>query len=284
MTDERLSAPERQLSAREALERIDAALAGLLDYDSRLEPLVEAYRKFHRHRLAFDLRTVARRFHSSAAILEVGGAPFVLTGALAKIGYRIRCVDVDPERFAKFIECEGLDIQKIDIERQSLPYSDRGFDLVLFNEVFEHLRVDPIFTLSEVHRVMKPGGTLLLSTPNMRSMRGLWMLLVKHTSSHAGRDLFTEYGYLRQLGHMGHVREYTAREVEGFLERIGFAIHATHFRHSHPPATMSWGTRLKQLAELVACAILPSWKGMMTVVARRPDAPSSTPETRIPHA
>ena len=57
------------------------------------------------------------------------------------------------------------------------PVPDDSYDLVLFNEVFEHLRLDLVFTMTEVRRVLKNDGTLLLSTPNHRSLVGIWTLL-----------------------------------------------------------------------------------------------------------
>lgn len=55
---------------------------------------------------------------------------------------------------------------------ESYPFDDRYFDVVASFEVVEHLR-RPERALAEMYRVLKPGGTLVISTPNSRSMRRL---------------------------------------------------------------------------------------------------------------
>lgn len=48
-----------------------------------------------------------------------------------------------------------------------LPYPDNHFDSVVSFQVIEHIKNDNLF-LSEIHRVLKPGGTALLTTPNIK--------------------------------------------------------------------------------------------------------------------
>lgn len=56
-----------------------------------------------------------------------------------------------------------------------LPFADESFDIITCSEVLEHIR-NPIRALSEMHRVLKPAGLLLLSTPSMLAEKG-WTLL-----------------------------------------------------------------------------------------------------------
>lgn len=117
-----------------------------------------------------------------------------------------------------------------DIETEKLPFHDSQFDVVLFNELFEHLRINPIFTMREVHRILKPGGLLFLSTPNLRSLAGLANFLLKNRCYSCEADPYDEFSKLEGLGHMGHVREYTTREITEFLGRIGFEVREIVFR------------------------------------------------------
>jgi len=57
-----------------------------------------------------------------------------------------------------------------------LPYADNSFDLITCSEVIEHVR-NPGRALAEMRRVLKPTGTLLLSTPSMRAQK-TWSTLL----------------------------------------------------------------------------------------------------------
>jgi predicted SAM-dependent methyltransferase len=98
-------------------------------------------------------------------------------------------------------------------------------------EVFEHLRINPVFTVRELHRVLKRGGQLLLSTPNLFSLAGIWNFLAhQRAMSWSCNDLYDELNLVNEIGFAGHVREYTFREVGQFLLRIGFTSASTEFR------------------------------------------------------
>jgi methyltransferase family protein len=70
-------------------------------------------------------------------------------------------VDQRGEEVARY----GYDL--VDVETTPLPYEDGSFDTVLFCEVLEHLIVDPLFALQEIHRVLAHAGQFLLTTPNV---------------------------------------------------------------------------------------------------------------------
>ena len=56
---------------------------------------------------------------------------------------------------------------------QDIPLADRTFDTVISCETIEHV-VNPVQALRESHRVLRPGGTLLLTTPNYLGPMGLY--------------------------------------------------------------------------------------------------------------
>lgn len=49
---------------------------------------------------------------------------------------------------------------------EKIPFSDNFFDLVIANEIIEHL-INPDIFLEEIRRILKPGGSLILTTPNL---------------------------------------------------------------------------------------------------------------------
>lgn len=229
---------------------LDDAAKRIAPDDPALVEWCTGYLRQHRDRLAADLELVERHVEAGARILECGAVPLMATCALADLGYEVSAVDLAPERFAVAIAHLGLDVRRCDLETEPAPFDDASFDAVLFNEIFEHLRINPIATLREVHRVLAPGGVLLLSTPNLRSFRGLKNLVLHNQGHAASADIYRQYEKLETLGHMGHVREYTSREVASFLTRIGFRVKKVVHRGGY-------GRGLVGLAERLAPALRP---------------------------
>ena len=100
----------------------------------------------------------------------------------------------------------------IDVQKSPLPFADHTFDVVLMLEVVEHLYNDPMYVLSEVNRVLKVGGALILCTPNVNSWQSLLKML---TGEHPYR-----FGYTP--GDFPHVHEFTVSEIREVLKAAGF--------------------------------------------------------------
>ncbi|MFJ8955848.1 methyltransferase domain-containing protein [Streptomyces sp. NPDC102381] len=103
-----------------------------------------------------------------------------------------------------------------------LPFADASADAVLLSEVVEHL-VDPDAALDEIHRVLRPGGHLMLSTPNLAAWYNRALLL-------AGvQPVFSEVSLRAIHGRpgtevVGHLRLYTARALKEFVAASGFEV------------------------------------------------------------
>ena len=183
----------------------------------------------HERRYLADLSMIAR-LAPTGTVLEIGAAPCHMTALLKLHGYRTVGVDIDPDRVGDLIERFGLDVRRCDIERSPLPFADESFACAMLCETFEHLRIDPAFVLSEINRVLEPGGALLLTTPNVYSLPSFGRYLLGRSIA----DPVQEFGKLRGVGHMGHVREYSANEVARFLKVSGFGVQGLDYRsHRH---------------------------------------------------
>jgi glycosyltransferase involved in cell wall biosynthesis/SAM-dependent methyltransferase len=114
------------------------------------------------------------------------------------------------------------DIDHFDAEKDRFPYADEYFSTVICGELIEHLFEDPMHLMGEVNRILKPGGHLVLTTPNVAALRGISAILQGY---HPG--FF--HAYIRPADDSGevdarHNREYTAREIHKLLENAGFAV------------------------------------------------------------
>jgi SAM-dependent methyltransferase len=108
----------------------------------------------------------------------------------------------------------GLDVAVIDSE-DPFPFPDGVFDRVQCIEVIEHL-MNPVATLREIHRVLKSGGELFVSTPNAAWWAHRALMLAGVTSfGHSPR-------YPVEVNM--HIRHFTTKTLRGFLERSGFAV------------------------------------------------------------
>jgi SAM-dependent methyltransferase len=253
--------PERTLAL------LDKVAARVQPDDPALDGWFSTYCREHRARLAADLRIIEGHVESGARVLDYGAIPLVMTAALAALEYEVSGVDIKPERFANAIKSLSLDVIRCDVETEVVPFQAKTFDAVVFNELFEHLRINPVFTLKEVYRVLKPSGLLLLSTPNLRSFRGIRNLLVHNQGHAASGGVYRQYEKLDVLGHMGHVREYTTREVSDFLTHVGFRVDKVIFRGGHGRGAVGIAERL-----------VPSFRPFFTLIATKAQTPSKDEE------
>ncbi|HLH38862.1 MAG TPA: glycosyltransferase [Bryobacteraceae bacterium] len=112
-------------------------------------------------------------------------------------------------------------IDLFDAERDRFPYDDGYFSTVLCCELLEHLAADPMWMMREINRVLKMGGHLVLTTPNIVSLRAIAGILQGFHPM-----LFPAYIRPRESGEVDarHNREYTPREVASLLEISGFEV------------------------------------------------------------
>lgn len=244
-----------------SLQIIESCAKDLLPEDKSLAEWHNSYVSNHKLRIAQDLDIVRDKVPANSNVLEMGSIPLLFTLALSKCSYTVTGCDIAPERYSSTIQSTGLNIAKCDIEKEPLPFPDNSFDAVVFNELFEHLRINPIFTLSEVLRVMKPNGVLMLSSPNLKSLGGIKNYLFKDRAFSCSGNIYAEYMKLKQLGHMGHVREYTRTEVVDFMKNVGFVVTGIIYRGRY-------GTNSAQLL----VRIFPSLRPFISYVATKPVA------------
>jgi glycosyltransferase involved in cell wall biosynthesis/SAM-dependent methyltransferase len=189
----------------------------------------KSYTNTHITRLTKTL-SLTPRGDESKSILEMGAYMQITPALRYELGYGyVRGCYYGPAGQTNHHEIssdEGrpfaCDIDLFDAEKDIFPYADESFDTVLCCELLEHLTADPMHMMSEIHRVLKPGGTLLITTPNAASFRAIHAIV---NGYHPG--FFPAYILPRKPGEEAearHNREYTAREVHMLFWESGFEI------------------------------------------------------------
>ena len=98
-----------------------------------------------------------------ASVLDIGAGPGALSQALLRRGQNVRACDVHPEAFrVSGVQCDAADLA------DRLPYESGSFDAATLVEVLEHLE-HPLRAVQEAVRVVRPGGIVVATTPNMQS-------------------------------------------------------------------------------------------------------------------
>jgi SAM-dependent methyltransferase len=100
-------------------------------------------------------------------------------------------------------EAKGLEVARFDLETGRLPWEDGSVDVVVCNQVLEHLK-NIWLPMTEIHRVLRPGGHAVLSVPNLASLHNRVLLAL-------GRQPTS----VRVLG--PHVRGYAFREFRDLV-------------------------------------------------------------------
>ncbi len=188
-----------------------------------------AYTETHRTRLVRTLELTPRG-DETKAVLEMGAYMQITPALQFELGYgTVRGCYYGPAGRTDHHQIRSADgreftcaVDLFDAEKDVFPYANESFDTVLCCELLEHLTADPMHMMSEIARVLKPGGRLLLTTPNIASYRALHAILNGYHPS-----FFPAYILPRKEGEEAearHNREYTAKEVHLLFWEAGFEV------------------------------------------------------------
>ncbi len=167
------------------------------------------------------------RSSARGRLLDVPTGHGALAVRLKQIGFDVVGCDLYPQIF----DAEGIEITAGDLDA-ALPYDDQSFEYVVCIEGLEHIE-NPSNAIREFSRLLKPGGTLVVSVPNILNIeeRLKWLFTgytshFKPLSNEARLAIARDYGGIEEVAL--HVNPIGYSEVRFLLERSGFELQAVH--------------------------------------------------------
>ncbi len=159
-------------------------------------------------------RRIVELVGSSQKVLDVGAGEGKIALSVMQAGNTVVGVDIAQGNVEKLAK-RGIEAYRVDAEKEKLPFKNGTFDVVVAGEIIEHL-FDPFTFLAECARVMKKGGRIIVTTPNLASLGRRFLLLV---GKNPYIDPWAEPG-----GIGGHVRYYVPETLRELLRRAGFTV------------------------------------------------------------
>lgn len=160
-------------------------------------------------------------------LLDCPAGEGALASRLLPLGFEVFCCDLYPELF----RLDGVDIRKGDLSG-ILPYHAGSFDFLTSLDGLEHIETPPQ-AVREFRRLLKPGGHLVISVPNILNIEERLKLLLYGYTSHfkplstgALAKIHADCAGLDEIAL--HVNPIAYTELRHLLEKNGFAIQGAY--------------------------------------------------------
>jgi 2-polyprenyl-3-methyl-5-hydroxy-6-metoxy-1,4-benzoquinol methylase len=206
---------------------------------------------------------IAKKFaavapRSPCSVLDIGGGQMAV---LARSLWGDHCTAADiGGKHLDYVASVGVRTALWNLCSDQQPFANE-FDFIFFSEVIEHLPIPGHIVLERLRKSLKPGGTLLCTTPNLYRLRNVVYIAT-------GTQMFDHFRMPDEHG-LGHILEYTKPHLEWQLQRAGFCnieVSLQQFHHQPHrliPRLLSWAfypwflvPRFRD--NLVAVALAPS--------------------------
>jgi 2-polyprenyl-3-methyl-5-hydroxy-6-metoxy-1,4-benzoquinol methylase len=143
-------------------------------------------------------------------VLDVGAAHGYLAAVLKQRGFHVTAIEADPVLAREAARhCDQIHVADLDAP---LPRLEGQFDVILYGDVLEHLK-DPLQVFTALNRHLAPGGTVIVSLPNVANIYVRLHLLMGHFD-------YQSRGILDRT----HLHFFTRKSFRNFLVQAGLEI------------------------------------------------------------
>jgi 2-polyprenyl-3-methyl-5-hydroxy-6-metoxy-1,4-benzoquinol methylase len=206
-------------------------ISNFWDYESRFPENYFAYGRGEE-----IVRRLRPYLPSGRSILDYGCGPGYLIEHLLKLDLQVAGTDTSEDSIRKVREKYSAYPGFINaFSREQLAASRQHFDIVIVLEVIEHLYDEALIgLLNNIRQLLKPGGTVIFTTPNEEQLEKHYLLCP------VTNELFHRWQ---------HVRNWSGDELRDYLENNGFAVENTfstnfnlsfHSRGKKHPLSEKW--------------------------------------------
>jgi 2-polyprenyl-3-methyl-5-hydroxy-6-metoxy-1,4-benzoquinol methylase len=199
-------------------------------------------------------------------VLDVGGGQLAVLSAKL---WNDRGVVADlPGPHLSYMAQQGVETIHWNLCKSEPPF-DVKFDFVFFSEVIEHLPIPGYLVLRRLLKVLRPGGVLICTTPNLYRLRNVVYMAL-------GRPIFDYFQYPDEDTALLHVLEYSRDHLDWQFKKAGFTKYHVEYSYMHHLPTNPFFRPLALLG--YPLHIVPRWRDYLVATAYAPvDA-----EKRVP--
>ena len=144
-----------------------------MEYKETYEKFWEStdHHKFEEYERNRALHRFFPRTEEPVRVADVAGGSGIVSAWLMERGYEVDLIEFSDQAVA-YARKRGVKniCQQMIHGEGSLPYEDASFDIVFFGDIIEHL-FDVEGALKEMRRILKPGGKIIVSCPNIAYWR-----------------------------------------------------------------------------------------------------------------
>ena len=142
-----------------------------------------------------------QKYARGTNLLDIGCAQGFFLFSASKVGYTTKGIEISRDAVEYARGEFGLDVEAKPFEE--LRFAENHFDVVTLWQVLEHVPY-PLMILKEVHRILKPGGLLVVSTPNIEGR--------------PAKILKKRWWDIKRL----HLNQFTTKTLTDILQNAGF--------------------------------------------------------------
>jgi|ERR1700733_3423152 len=194
----------------------------------------------------------------SVDVLDVGGGQLALI--CSKLWKDHGVVSDLPGPHMTYMAGLGIETIHWNLLNSEAPFVGK-FDFVFFSEVIEHLPIPGYVVLERLRKVLRPGGVIICTTPNLYRLRNLVYMAL-------GRQIFDNFRYPDDDTPLLHVLEYSRDHLDWQFKKAGFSRSRVEYSQMHHLPTNPLFRPIALLG--YPLHILPHWRDYLVATAYAP--------------